>query len=332
MTTPALTCEVSTTRQWPPLTRTIVTSELRPGAALHGTSRRSMSEHAGRRVGRTSRRRSGASPTGCRRGWLTARERSPARWWGRLPGRAKGAAGGRQHRDLDDASTCLTQDAGGTGERAARGGHVVDHQHPPTRQPGARARRRAHSTGSAGKAAGLTGARSGPLPAGVAAGAAEVAPWGGCEQAHQWHLEAGGDARRDLLGVVAWQAAGGPRRDPGDQVRADPRGLHRRAEAASQRVESGGLTAQLAGEDRGAQGVAVGAERPHRHARVGRQSPWSRPGWLGRQAAGAAGPGAGRPAGEAVGWPEQLAQRGDDRHDGRLTGRRDGGERLSTPP
>ena len=60
--------------------------------------------------------------------------------------------------------------------------------------------------------------------------------------------------------MVAWQAAGVARGDPGDQVGAGAGGAHGGAQAAAEDGQGRRLRPQLAGEHGLAQGAAVGAE------------------------------------------------------------------------
>jgi hypothetical protein len=191
-----------------------------------------------------------------------------ARW-------AEGGAGGGNYGDLDRMGTGPAHGPGGAGEGMAGGGDVVDHQDPAGGEAAPAAGRRSISDPDhrATSAIGFVG---------IAAGATKVPTGRGSEQGDQGHVERGGDARGGLVGVVPRQAARRAGRDPGDQVDADP-GRHQRGpEATAERVQGGRLPAELAGDDRRPQGVAVGPERPQRHARVGRQSPRSRSRRLGR--------------------------------------------------
>jgi hypothetical protein len=151
------------------------------------------------------------------------------------------------------------------------------------------------------------------------AGPAEVGSAGRGEEADQREVEGDGDAGGDPLGVVAGWAGDLCGGDVGDQVGADSGGGQGDAQAAAELGQGGRLAVELAGQDRGPQGVTVGAERPEGHIRVGGQGPWPDVVRFGGQATGAAGPDPRDATGQAYRGPQQPAQHIDERHARTLT-------------
>src|SRR6266496_4143191 len=261
------------------------------------------------------------------------------------PRRAECGAGRGEDGDLDFVGARLTQGCDRPGEGTARRGDVVDQEDAaarealpdPRRRPGGRLVRPVPVirvvVPPVPPVLRVLVIRLAPLVVTgmpVTAGTAQVPTGCGREQAGQRQVERCGNAGRDLLGVVPWQSACGPRRDPGDQIGANARGEQQRAEAAPERPEGGRLPAELPCQHGRSQDVAVEPERPQRHGGVGGQAP--RPGArrLGRQAGSTARPGVSGPAGEAIGRSQQPAERGEDQHAKRLPGRTTIVDRLST--
>ena len=179
---------------------------------------------------------------------------------------------------------------------------------------------------------GAGGGRGGGLARAGPAGAAEVAAARRGEQVDQGQAQGGGDAAGDPPGVVPGRAGDPAGGDVGDQVGPGPGDGQGGAEATAELVQGGRLAVELAGQHRRAEGVAVRAEGPQPHLRVGGQQPWPDRPRLRRQAAGAARPRHRHPTGQAPGRSQQPHQGIDEEHARRLAaspGRRSG---LSTAP
>jgi hypothetical protein len=122
------------------------------------------------------------------------------------------------------------------------------------------------------------------------------------------------------------------RRRCGDQVGPGPGDGQGGAEATAELGQGGRLAVELAGQHRRAEGVAIRAEGPQPHLRVGGQQPRPDRPRLRRQAAGAARPRHRHPTGQAPGRPQQPHQGINNEHARRLAaspGHRSG---LSTAP